>query len=74
MTEQLAAATGSTAQKKQPKIAQTYLDDDNEIDYAEEERLYIQMLEDEERGPRYAPSFNEFKKREQAKRTANTKK
>ena len=73
MTEQL-AATGSTAQKKQPKIAQTYLDDDNEIDYAEEERRYIQMLEDEERGPRYAPSFNEFKKREQAKRTANTKK
>jgi hypothetical protein len=73
MTEQL-AATGSTAQKKQPKMQQTYLDDDNEIDYAEEEIRYIQMLEDEESRPRYAPSFNEFKKREQAKRTANAKK
>jgi len=68
MTEQVSAATGSSAQKKEPKIVQSRLDDDYDIDYEEEERLYIQKLEEEESGPRYAPSFNEFKKqREQAR-------
>jgi hypothetical protein len=72
MTEQVSAATGSTAQKKEPKIVQSRLDDEDydDIDYEEEERLYIQKLEEEEeRRPRYAPSFNEFKKqREQARK------
>jgi ATP/maltotriose-dependent transcriptional regulator MalT len=68
MTEQVPAATGSTAQKKEPKIVQSRLDDDYDIDYEEEERLYIQKLEEEESRPRYAPSFNEFiKRREQAR-------
>jgi hypothetical protein len=68
MTEQL-KSTGEPVQKK-PKIQ---LEDDD-IDYEEEERRYIQMLEEEERGPRYAPSLYEFNKRRAQLKNRNTKK